>query len=90
MESCLPAELHSTLPQVPKIAGSSQGAFRRSTRHPLLARAIEALPPSQRLVLSLLYFEELSLSETAAVTEQTELHVQRLHDQALSSLQSSA
>ena len=51
--------------------------------HLQLATKIDALPPAERLVLSLLYFEELTTAETATVMNRSTLDVCTLRDRAL-------
>ncbi|MGH8148570.1 MAG: RNA polymerase sigma factor FliA [Steroidobacteraceae bacterium] len=48
-----------------------------------LARAIEALPEREKLVMSLYYSDELNLKEIGAVLKVTESRVCQLHGQAL-------
>lgn len=49
-------------------------------------RAIEALPPSQKLVIGLHYCEGVSLKDMGRILEITQLEAQSLRDQALHSV----
>jgi RNA polymerase sigma factor for flagellar operon FliA len=49
----------------------------------LLAEMIERLPEKERLVLTLYYYEELTLKEIAAILEVTESRVCQIHGQAI-------
>ena len=53
-----------------------------------LKKAIDRLPEKERLVLSLYYFEELTMKETGRVMELTESRVCQLHAQAVTRLKS--
>lgn len=44
---------------------------------------LDMLPQDERIVLSLLYVEELSVPETAAVMNCSEMEICQLHDRAL-------
>ena len=57
-------------------------------RHQLVA-AIEALPERDRLLLSLLYEQELNLREIGAIMEISQSRVCQLHSQAISRLRAS-
>jgi RNA polymerase sigma factor for flagellar operon FliA len=48
-----------------------------------LARAIDALPERERLVISLYYYEELTLKEIGLVLNVSESRVSQLHTRAL-------
>jgi RNA polymerase sigma factor FliA len=52
----------------------------------LVTQAIEELPEKQRLVLSLYYYEDLSLREIGQVLRVTESRISQLHAQAVSRL----
>ena len=52
----------------------------------VLAEAIEALPERERLVISLYYYEELTLKEIGKVMDVSESRVSQLHTKALSRL----
>jgi len=52
--------------------------WRRSVLGKKLARAIEALPKMERLVVSLFYYDELTLKEIASVLKTNELSISRL------------
>lgn len=49
----------------------------------ILAKSIEALPQKERLVLTLYYYEELTMKEIGKVLSVTESRVSQLHSQAL-------
>lgn len=90
MRSFTQAEHYSSLEHTPEGVVLLQSKLSRRIQHASMALAIETLPYLQRLVLDLIYFEDLSFSETAAVMQQSENHIQCLHDQAMASLTSSA
>ena len=48
-----------------------------------LARAIEALPEKEKLVISLYYLDELTMKETGEVLGITESRVSQIHSQAI-------
>ena len=48
-----------------------------------LAGALDALPEKQRLVLTLYYYEELTMKEVAQVLDVSESRVSQIHSQAL-------
>ncbi len=48
-----------------------------------LKQGIDALPPKERLVLSLYYYDELTMKEIGSVMELTESRVCQLHSQAI-------
>jgi len=52
----------------------------------ILARAIEALPEKQRLVLTLYYYEDLNMKEIGKVLNITEARISQLHTQAIMNL----
>jgi RNA polymerase sigma factor FliA len=49
----------------------------------VIARLIEELPEKEKMVLSLYYWEELTMKEVGAVLNLTESRVCQLHNQAL-------
>jgi len=49
----------------------------------VLAEAIDRLPDRQRLVLTLYYFEELTMKEIGALLKVTESRICQLHAQAM-------
>ena len=53
-----------------------------------LTRALESLPDKQRLVLTLYYYEELTMKEVAQVLEVSESRVSQIHAQALRAVKS--
>ena len=48
-----------------------------------LARAVEALPEKEKLVISLYYLDELTMKETGEVLGITESRVSQIHSQAI-------
>lgn len=58
---------------------------KEETKH-LVAGAIDALPEKERLVLSLYYYEELTMREVGEVLGVTESRVSQLHSKALERL----
>lgn len=86
MRSFTHAEHYSSLEHTPQGVVLLQRKPSRHIQHASMALAIETLPYLERLVLNLIYFEDLSFSETAAVMQQPENHLQCLHDQAMVSL----
>lgn len=58
-------------------------AMALKARHALLGRIIDALPSAERTVLSLYYYEELTMKEIAAVLEVSESRVSQIHSAAL-------
>jgi RNA polymerase sigma factor for flagellar operon FliA len=63
-------------------------AFLQEESRDLLARAIEQLPERERRVLSLYYFEELTMKEVGAVLGVGESRVSQIHSLALSHIRS--
>ncbi|HQF84970.1 MAG TPA: sigma-70 family RNA polymerase sigma factor, partial [Smithellaceae bacterium] len=53
-----------------------------------LKQAIDQLPPKEKLVLSLYYFEEMTMKEAGRVMELTESRICQLHAQAVLRLRS--
>ena len=60
--------------------------FLKSEEASLLEKALDSLPEKQRLVLSLYYYEELSMKEVAAVLEVSESRVSQIHTLAIKNL----
>ena len=58
-------------------------ALALSERRAMLGAIIDQLPPSERTVLSLYYYEELTMKEIAAVLEVSESRVSQIHSAAL-------
>jgi RNA polymerase sigma factor for flagellar operon FliA len=52
-------------------------------RRAVLAALLDELPPAERTVLSLYYYEELTMKEIGAVLEVTESRVSQIHSAAL-------
>lgn len=65
---------------------SPEADLEREETRSLVAEAIEALPQKERLVLSLYYFEELTMREVGEVLGVTESRVSQLHSKALERL----
>ncbi|MCX6619890.1 MAG: FliA/WhiG family RNA polymerase sigma factor [Acidobacteria bacterium] len=63
--------------------------MERSELERLLAKAIEKMPPIERTVLSLYYYEELTLREISRVVDLHESRVSQLKSQAIMRLRSS-
>ena len=49
----------------------------------IIAKAIDALPEKERLMVSLYYYEELTMKEIGAVLEITESRVSQIHSKAV-------
>lgn len=60
--------------------------FLKSEESILLEKALDSLPEKQRLVLSLYYYDELSMKEVAAVLEVSESRVSQIHTLAIKNL----
>jgi RNA polymerase sigma factor for flagellar operon FliA len=58
-------------------------ALALSERRAILGSFIDQLPQSERTVLSLYYYEELTMKEIAAVLEVSESRVSQIHSAAL-------
>jgi RNA polymerase sigma factor for flagellar operon FliA len=58
-------------------------ALALSERRAILGTIIDQLPPSERTVLSLYYYEELTMKEIAAVLDVSESRVSQIHSAAL-------
>lgn len=72
------------LEQVPDSDANSPLAFSiASEQRQSLVRAIEELPPNERQVLALYYFEELTMKEVGAVLGVGESRVSQIHSMAL-------
>jgi len=63
--------------------GWPSNIFERSELERLLARTIECMPQIERTVLSLYYFEELTLREIAQIVELHESRISQLKSQAI-------
>lgn len=72
------------LEQVPDSEANSPLAFSiASEQRETLIKAIEELPPNERQVLALYYFEELTMKEVGAVLGVGESRVSQIHSMAL-------
>ncbi|MBT4127940.1 MAG: sigma-70 family RNA polymerase sigma factor, partial [Nitrospina sp.] len=49
----------------------------------IIAKAIDALPEKERLMVSLYYYEELTMKEIGAVLDITESRVSQIHSKAV-------
>lgn len=63
--------------------GSPLSILARGEVRQILKEAIEALPDKEKLVLSLYYYEELTMKEIGCVMNLTESRVCQLHSQAV-------
>jgi RNA polymerase sigma factor for flagellar operon FliA len=54
----------------------------------VLAQAIESLPPKERTVIALYYYEELTLKEIGEVLNYTESRICQIHTKAILKLRS--
>ncbi len=61
-------------------------AYAISERRDILARAIDSLPRTQRLVISLRYYDELGTLDIARVLQVNASRVSQLHTKAISAL----
>ena len=59
------------------------GAFEIAETRQLLGQAINALPEREKLVVTLYYYEELTLREIGEVLGVTESRVSQLHTKAV-------
>lgn len=66
--------------------GSAFALLAAKEAREVLARLIDGLPERERLVLTLYYYEELTLREIAAIMEVTESRVCQVHGQAIARL----
>ena len=70
---------------------AAQGPEARVQAHQrtaLLAKAIEALPQQEKVVIALYYHEELTMKEIGQVLEVTESRVSQIHTKAIFHLRS--
>ena len=68
------------------MAEGPDGTLERAEVKALLMDALDSLPEKERLVLSLYYYEELTMREVGDVLSVTESRVSQLHAKALSRL----
>lgn len=66
---------------------SPEGSFERQELQGILAKAIEKLTERERLVVTLFYYEQLTVTEIARVMDVTSARVSQLHNAALRKLQ---
>ncbi len=62
--------------------GPEEEAVRKDVEK-VLKRTIEVLPPKEKLVISLYYYEELTLKEITQVLQLSEARISQLHTQAV-------
>ncbi|HEX4996830.1 MAG TPA: FliA/WhiG family RNA polymerase sigma factor [Terriglobia bacterium] len=82
--------LEEERPMGAQTGDSSDGPHHQLLRQELkntLTQAIDHLGPRERLVVSLYYFEELTMKEIAAVLEVNESRVSQIHSKAMAQLQ---
>ncbi len=60
-----------------------QTQIRLNELKEIIAKAIDTLPEKERLVISLYYYEELTMKETGAVLNITESRVSQIHSKAV-------
>ncbi|MGY8714205.1 MAG: sigma-70 family RNA polymerase sigma factor, partial [Verrucomicrobiia bacterium] len=65
-----------------------QTSFRLSELKEIIAKAIDALPEKERLMISLYYYEELTMKEIGEVLGITESRVSQIHSKAVFRLRS--
>jgi len=73
--------LGDTIPD--RTAGSPMGAFEAAESRQLLGEAINTLPEREKLVLTLYYYENMTLQEIGRVLGVTESRVCQIHTKAL-------
>lgn len=66
-----------------------EGNFNRKELHSILTQAIENLTEKERMVVSLHYFEDLTLREISKVVKVSESRVSQIHTKALLKMQGS-
>jgi RNA polymerase sigma factor for flagellar operon FliA len=66
-----------------KIPGNPQSYLLGSELRDILKNAVDDLPEKERLVLSLYYYEELTMKEIGAIMSLTESRVCQLHSKAM-------
>jgi RNA polymerase sigma factor for flagellar operon FliA len=87
--SLMPLEIQETLKDAQgeaQLATAADGPFQAVYREQLreeLATAIETLPKNEQLILSLYYYEELTMKEIGAIMGYTESRISQLHTKAI-------
>jgi RNA polymerase sigma factor for flagellar operon FliA len=87
--SLMPVEIQEAVqdPQgETQLASSGDGPFKAVYKEQIrkeLASAIETLPKNEQLILSLYYYEELTMKEIGAVMGYTESRISQLHTKAV-------
>ena len=77
-------EKHGTYEIMEEIdRGNPLAILAKSEMKEVMKRAIESLPEKERLVLSLYYYEELTMKEIGAILKLTESRVCQLHSKAI-------
>lgn len=79
-------ERHSYI--IDEVTQRPESAAEAQSLKELLTRAIDKLPEKERTVVSLFYFEELSLSEIAEVMKLSPSRISQLHSKAIFRLRS--
>ena len=59
--------------------GISEGAFEKKDWLDCLTEGIDELPETERLIVSLFYYEELTIQEIGLVLEMPEEEVSKIH-----------
>jgi RNA polymerase sigma factor for flagellar operon FliA len=77
---------HFSVPD--KESNSPEKVFEKKQIKVLLADYIDTLPEKERMVLSLYYFESLTMKEVGKVLKITESRISQLHSQAIMRLRS--
>ncbi len=62
---------------------SPEAEFEKKELEDILAKAIQELPHKERIVISLYYYESLTLKEIGKVLDISESRVSQLHSKAL-------
>lgn len=77
----------TTLEDVISYEGTLEGEIVAKESHELLSSALEKLPARDNLLITLYYYEEMTLREIGCVLGVSESRVSQLHKRALSRLQ---
>ncbi len=72
---------------VSKSNDSPESALNKSELKKMLVEALDSLTEKEKIVVSLYYFDELTLKEISAVLEVTESRISQIHSKALIKLQ---
>ncbi len=82
-EECISEE---TLEQLADPAETPEAAMQKQEMRKTLVRAIERLPKNERLVLSLYYYEQLTMKEIGEMLGVRQARISQLHSQAVARL----